>query len=129
MWYKSSLLFSASSRETDKEANQIFDVNHLEECIRLAHICPGARLELIIDKEKNIGLFHQNGLKCSLCNEITDLNNFPIKPLHQVQQPNQRLYAASAISGIGYDAMHFVLSLLGINTPGRSNFYKQVHHL
>ena len=123
------MLFSASNYETDKESSQIFDVNHLKERLRLAHICPGGRLELIIDNEKDIGLFHQNGLKCSICNEITDLANFPIRPLYQIQEPNQRLYAASAISGIGYDATHFVLSLLGVNTPHRSNFYKQVHHL
>lgn len=94
-----------------------------------AHICPGGRLELIVDTEQNSGLFHKNGLKCSICNKITDLTNFPSRPLYEIQEPNQRLYAASAISGIGYDATQFVLSLLGVNTPVRSKFYKQLHHL
>ena len=93
-----------------------------------AHICPRGRLELIIDTEKGSGLFHRNGLKCSICNKITDLANFPSRPLYQIQEPNHRLYAASALGGIGYDTIHFILSLLGINTPVRSKFYKQVHH-
>jgi hypothetical protein len=124
-----SVLTSAAVHEVDERSSQIFDVNHLKECMHSAHICPGGRLELIIDTEKSFGLFHKNGLKCSICNEITDLTNFPSRPLNQLQQSNQRLYAASAISGIGYDATHFILSLLGINTPHRSNFYNQVHHL
>ncbi|CAF4142249.1 unnamed protein product [Rotaria magnacalcarata] len=120
---------SASAHEIDERSSQIFDINYLKECMHSAHICPGGRLELIIDTEKNIGLFHKNGLKCSICKKTTDLTNFPSRPLHQLQEPNQRLYAASAISGIGYDATYFILSLLGINTPHRSNFYKQIHHL
>jgi hypothetical protein len=123
------MLASASVHEIEERSSQIFDVNHLKECMHPAHICPGGRLELIIDTETNLGLFHQNGLKCSICNKITNLTNFPIRPLYQLQEPNHRLYAASAISGIGYDATHFVLSLLGVITPARSKFYKQVHHL
>ncbi|CAF3871220.1 unnamed protein product [Rotaria sp. Silwood1] len=123
------VLVSASNHEMHERSSQIFDVNHLRECMHSAHICPGDRLELIIDTERNSGLFHNNGLQCSVCNKITDFTNFPRRPLYQLQIPNERLYAASAISGIGYDATHFVLSVLGINTPHRSNFYKQVHHL
>lgn len=123
------VLYSASSHATDEASSQIFDVNHLKLCIHSAHVCPGGRLELIIDTEKNLGLFHTNGLQCSICYKITELTNFPPRSLHQLQHPNQRLYAGSAISGIGYDTTNFVLSLLGINMPHRSNFYKQVHNL
>jgi hypothetical protein len=123
------LFCSASEHEVIEGSSQIFDVNHLKECIAKAHICPGGRFELIIDEEKNSGLFHKNGLKCSICERITDLTNFPAQPTCQLQVPNQRLYAASAISGIGHDRIQFVLSLLGVNTPQRSNFYKQVHSL
>ncbi|CAF1521043.1 unnamed protein product [Adineta steineri] len=112
-----------------EQSSQIFDVNHLKECIDTAHICPGDRLELIIDAKKSFGLFHQNGLKCSICNKITDLTNFPAQPSRQIQEPDQRLYAVSAISGVGYDTTQFVLSLLGISLPSRSNFFNQVHNL
>ncbi|CAF4828935.1 unnamed protein product [Rotaria sp. Silwood2] len=95
---------SASVHEVVERSSQIFDVNHLKECIDKAHICPGGRLELIIDSGKSFGLFHKNGLKCSICNKMTDLTNFPAQSSRQIQEPNQRLYAASAISGTGYAA-------------------------
>ncbi|CAF3259605.1 unnamed protein product [Rotaria sp. Silwood2] len=124
-----SIFYSASDHEVVERSSQIFDVSHLKECIDTAHICPGGRLELIIDAGKSFGLFHKNGLKCSICNKITDLTNFPAQPARHIQEPNQRLYAASAISGIGYDTTQFVLSLLGISVPSRSNFYNQVYNL
>jgi hypothetical protein len=124
-----SIFCSASVHEVVERSSQIFDVNHLKECIDIAHICPGGRLELIIDSGKSFGLFHKNGLKCSICNKITDLTNFPAQSSRQIQEPNQRLYAASAISGTGYDTTQFVLALLGISMPHRSTFYQQVHNL
>ncbi|CAF3720422.1 unnamed protein product [Rotaria sordida] len=71
----------------------------------------------------------KNGLQCSICKTITDMTNFRMRPLYELQEPNQRLYAASAISVICYDVTGFILSLLGIKTPHRSNFYKQTHRL
>lgn len=120
--------YSASSHEINNRSSQIFDMNHLKECIESAHVCPGGRLELIIDTKENSGLFHKNSLKCSICNQTINLTNFPTSS-NRIQEPNQYLYAAGALSGIGYDATHFMFSLLGLNTPHRANFFKQVHNL
>ena len=119
---------SVSNHDMNDRSSQIFDMIHLKECLESAHICPGGRCELMIDTKKNFGPFHKNALKCSICNRITNFTNFPIKS-NRIQEPNQRLYIAGAISSIGYDATHFVLSLLGLNAPHRANFYKQVHSL
>ncbi|CAF4470706.1 unnamed protein product [Rotaria magnacalcarata] len=119
---------SASNYETNNRSSQIFDMSHLKECIESAHVCQGGRLELIIDTKMNFGLFHKNALKCSICDHTTNLTNFPTRS-NEIQEPNHCLYSAGAISGIGYDATHFLLSLLGLSMPHRDNFYKQVHNL
>ncbi|CAF5078775.1 unnamed protein product [Rotaria magnacalcarata] len=123
---------SKSSRSFQKiklsVESQIFDMNHLKECIESDHVCQGGRLELIIDTKMNFGLFHKNALKCSICDHATNLTNFPTRS-NGIQEPNHCIYSAGAISGIGYDATHFLLSLLGLSTPHRANFYKQVHNL
>jgi hypothetical protein len=120
---------SATNYPINDRSSQIFDVNHLQECLRTSHICSGGRLELVIDSENSSGLFHKNGLKCSVCNKVTDLTNFLIRPLFEIQEPNQRLYAAGAISGIGYDATRLIFSMMGLHSPHRSNFFKQTHQL
>lgn len=123
-----SVLSSASSHDMNNRSSQIFDMNHLKECFESAHICPGGRLELIIDTKRNSGLFHKNALKCSVCNATVNLTNFPTNS-NRIQELNQRLYTAGAICGIGYDATQFMFSLLGLNTPHRANYYKQVHNM
>lgn len=123
------LSISVIDHDSTNNTSQIFDVNHLQETLRNAHLCPGGRLEFIIDQQDSCGLFHKNGLQCSICNTITDLTNFRSQPAFKIQAPNHRLYAASAVSGIGYDSTNFILSMLGVRTPHRSNFYKQIHVL
>lgn len=126
---KYNVILSAMNHRVNQSSSQIFNTNHLKECLRSAHICPGGRLEFIVDSRNNSGLFHENGLQCSICKKITELTNFPGRPINELQEPNRRLYAAGAISGIGFDATNFILSLLGINTPHRANFFKQVQNL
>ena len=79
-----SPLSSATNHQISERSSQIFDIHHRQKCMETSYICLGERLEALIDREKNSYLFHENGLKYSVCDKVTDLTNFPNRWLLQI---------------------------------------------
>jgi hypothetical protein len=79
---------------------QIFELNYLQEQLAATHLCSSAHFIFIADVNKAQGLYHENGLKCSACQKISSFRNFEPKSSRQIQEPNQRLYVANALTGI-----------------------------
>ena len=64
-----------------------------------AHLYANAHFIFVADMNSSQGLYHENGLKCSVCEKISFFSNFPPKRLYEVQVPNHRLYLANAFTG------------------------------
>ncbi len=158
-WGKKSCfwLFRASQYATPSKTAQIFELNRLEEQLAAAHLCSNAHFIFIADVNSPQGLYHENGLKFSACKKVSPFTNFEPKPLHQCQEPNQRLYVSSALTGIhhradstclvliliyfktfmdilliigaGYECINLVMSILCLKIPQKSNFVPQVLHM
>ncbi|CAF1659817.1 unnamed protein product [Adineta ricciae] len=119
-------LASALEYAPSKTTTQLFEINYLQTQLADAHLCANAHLIFIPDINRSQGLYHENGLKCSLCGKISPFSNFPPKPLYEVQVPNHRLYVANSFTGIGYDNMNLIMSILCLKIPNKTNFIPQV---
>ncbi|CAF1474841.1 unnamed protein product, partial [Didymodactylos carnosus] len=112
-----------------KKTVQMIDVGHLQEQLNTAHVCPGARLKFIPDTDTAVGLFHRNSLECSKCHKHTDAPNFPPKyPIEStVHESNARLYAVSAATDLGYEAISTLMSSLCLSITTKKHFIEQTH--
>jgi len=110
---------------------QIIDVDHFQNEMKKAHVCVGGRLVFLPDTISGVGLFHQNALECSKCHNRTDVSNFPIKhPIRStVQEPNARLYAPSATTGVGFEAINIIMAFLCLSIPTKKHFLEQTHRI
>ncbi|CAF1513551.1 unnamed protein product [Rotaria sordida] len=108
---------------------QIIDVEHFQKQLNTAHVCSGARLKFIPDTSAAVGSFHQNSFECSKCHNRTDASNFPPKnPIRStVQEPNARLYAASAATGIGYEGISTLMASLCLSITTKKHFIQQTY--
>jgi len=110
---------------------QIIDVEHFQEQLNIAHVCPNARLKFIPDTHFAVGLFHQNSFECSKCHKRTDAPNFPPnRPIRStLQEPNARLYTASAATDIGYEAFSTIMASLCLSITTKKHFIEQTHKI
>ncbi|CAF3451053.1 unnamed protein product, partial [Rotaria socialis] len=116
----------ASVYVSSPKSAQIFEINRLQEQLAAAHLCSEAHFIFIVDINTPQGLYHENGLKCSVCEKVSIFTNFEPMPLHKIQEPNQRLYVANALTGIGYDNLSLVMATLCLKIPNKTNFVPQV---
>ncbi|CAF1085671.1 unnamed protein product [Adineta steineri] len=117
-------------QRTEKTA-QIFDIEYFREQLNIAHVCAGGRLKFIPDTETAVGLFHRNSWECSKCHKRTSVANFPPKyPIGTtVQDPNARLYAVSAATGIGYETISTIMASLYLSITTKKHFIEQTHKI
>ena len=138
--------FSATQYQTSAKTAQIFELDCLQEQLGVAHLCPGAHFVFVADGNTPQGLYHENGLRCSLCEKISPLTNFKRKSNKEVQEPNQRLYLENALTGIhrevfqirnpkidvllilgvGHDNISLIMTILCLKIPNKTNFVPQV---
>ena len=82
-------------------------------------MCPEAHLIFIPDVKSPQELYHENELKCSACEKVSAFTNFKPMSLYKIQESNQRLYVANAMTGI-YREPHqkvLVLGLINVEKP------------
>lgn len=96
-----------------------------------ARVCPGGRLVFLPDTQCAVGLFHQNTFECSKCRKHTDVSDFLMKhPIRStVQEPNARLYAAAAATGVGYEAISTIMAFLCLSITTKKHFLIQTHRI
>lgn len=106
-------------------------MEHFQNEMNKAHVCPGGQLFFLRDTKSAVGLFHQHTFECSICQTCTDVSNFPMKhPVRStLQEPNARLYAASAITGAGYEQISTIMSLLCLSITTKKHFLEQTHRI
>ena len=126
----------------------------MQEQLAAVHLCPEAHLVFIPDVKSLQGLYHENELKCSACEKVSAFTNFKPMPLYKIQEPNQRLYVANALTGIycephqkilvlglinveksinnflilgvGYDNISLIMATLCLKIPNKTNFVPQI---
>ena len=124
-------VFRVKQLQRIEKTAQIIDVQHFQEKFNTAHVCPGGRLKFVPDTNFAVGLFHQNSLECSKCHKRSDLSNFPCKhPIRStVQEPNARLYTASAAAGIGYEVISTIMASLCLSITTKKHVIEQTHSI
>ena len=124
-------VFRVKQLQRIEKTAQIIDVEHFQEKFNTAHVCSGGRLKFVPDTNFAVGLFHQNSLECSKCHKRSDLSNFPCKhPIRStVQEPNARLYTASAAAGIGYEVISTIMASLCLSITTKKHFIEQTHRV
>jgi hypothetical protein len=106
-------------------------VEHFQNEINKAHVCLGGQLVFFPDTKSAVGLFHQHTFECSKCHTRTDISNFLMKNLIKstLQEPNARLYAASAVTGAGYEEISTMMSFLCLSITTKKHFLEQTHRI
>ena len=102
---------------------QIFELNRLQEQLATAHLCPEAHLIFILDVQLPQRVYHESGLKCSACEKVSVFTNFKPMPLYKIQELNQRLYVANALTGIYRERHQKILVLELINVENYINIF------
>ncbi|CAF4305516.1 unnamed protein product [Didymodactylos carnosus] len=115
---------NAQTLQTEENQTQLFDIRYLTKQLRDVHLCPNGRLAFLANTQTSFRLFHPNAVRCSKCKKQTIITNFPPNGLieNSIQVPNQQLYLASAVTGIGYDSLSLIMSSLSLSITSKQKF-------